>query len=210
MRHHPPPRSPAATPRLLVPTAVVPLSGSSAPSRILIPASSHLSSSIQVCVVLVLLHFRRIHPLLLLLRKTLPSTTTPKNGAAKATHFLNLDHEGFVLTQELPNNCDLRGFCLQTTDQEFLPHEKGSQNCELWTPKPRPTFFLRRSHAVSFCGDDPQEDLAKFGYKVNIWRKYILLYLWLPNLNPRISKSNLEFFFLKFRTNYGFSKSTWF
>jgi hypothetical protein len=45
---------------------------------------------------------------------------------------------------------------------------------------------------------------------VNIWRKYILLYLWLPNLNPRISKSNLEFFFLKFRTNYGFSKSTWF
>ncbi len=83
MRHHPPPRSPAATPRLLVPTAVVPLSGSSAPSRILIPASSHLSSSMQLCVVLVLLHFRRIRPLLLLLPKTLPSTTTTKTELRK-------------------------------------------------------------------------------------------------------------------------------
>jgi hypothetical protein len=37
----------------------------------------------QLCVVLVLLHFRRIRPLLLLLPKTLPSTTTTKTELRK-------------------------------------------------------------------------------------------------------------------------------
>ncbi len=40
---------------------------------------------------------------------------------------------------------------------------------------------------VAKTGDDPQEDFAKFGYKLNMkvifWGKNILLYSWLPSGN---------------------------
>jgi hypothetical protein len=55
-----------------------------------------------------------------------------------------------------------------------------------------------------FCvANNPQEDSAKFGYKLNVKVKFldILLYFWLPVLEPCIQNLRL---FLQFCSNYGY------
>ncbi len=50
-------------------------------------------------------------------------------------------------------------------------------------------FFFLAMLCYSQSGNDPQEDLARFGYKLNMkvnFLKNILLYFWLLLLEPRI------------------------
>jgi hypothetical protein len=58
-----------------------------------------------------------------------------------------------------------------------------------------------------FCvANNPQEDSAKFGYKLNMKVIFldILLYFWLPVLKPCIQNLRI---FLQFCSNYGYWKS---
>ncbi len=64
-------------------------------------------------------------------------------------------------------------------------------------------FFFFFGGGQFFVANNRQEDSAKFGYKLNVKVKFldILLYFWLPVLEPCIQNLRL---FLQFCSNYGY------
>jgi hypothetical protein len=64
-------------------------------------------------------------------------------------------------------------------------------------------FFIGSILICGQSGDDPEEYLARFGYRMNINLKNlnILLYFWLQFLNH---ECRIWLFFLNFWSNYGY------